>query len=150
MKLFDIFKKKEEPAPEPPKKKKPEYEYRMIYLENQEHIEDFYKHYKKDMTVTNLYQLPASELKEDWYGEKIYKYYPLKISYEIRGNDVYSYIKEGKWMKIGTIDDESIELIQKYFTKFQIYSGDYKEVYDTIEKEEDDPFFAFLVKIRKK
>lgn len=140
--LFNLFKKKEEPIQERPK---PIAVNGMVYPDDQERVEDFVKYYKKDFNEDETYQLSAKELKEDHEGERIYKYYPFKLDYKIEGNDVLAELK-GEYVKIGTLTDEQIEYLNGCSKKLNLYQNEYKEVDDTIEHYEGDPFFGFFTK----
>ena len=140
--LFNLFKKKEEPIEERPK---PIAVNGMVYPDDQERVEDFVKYYKRDFNTDETYQLSAKELKEDHEGERIYKYYPFKVNYRIEGNNVLAELK-GEYVKIGTVTDEQIEYINSHFSRLNIYMDEYKEVDDTIEHYEGDPFFGFFTK----
>lgn len=117
----------------------------MVYPDDQERIEDFVKYYKQDFNKDETYQLSAKELKEDYEGERIYKYYPFKLDYKIEGNDVLAELKD-EYVKIGTLTDEQIEYISSHFSRLNIYMDEYKDVEDTIEHYEGDPFFGFFTK----
>ena len=140
--LFNLFKKKEEPIQERPK---PIAVNGMVYPDDQERVEDFVKYYKKDFNEDETYQLSAKELKEDHEGERIYKYYPFKLEYKIEGNDVLAELK-GEYVKVGTLTDEQIEYLNGCSKKLNLYQNKYKEVDDTIEHYEGDPFFGFFTK----
>lgn len=140
--LFNLFKKKEEPIQERPK---PIAVNGMVYPDDQERVEDFVKYYKRDFNKDETYQLSAKELKEDHEGERIYKYYPFKLDYKIEGNDVLAELKD-EYVKIGTLTDEQIEYLNGCSKKLNLYQNEYKEVDDTIEHVEDDPFFGFFTK----
>lgn len=143
MGLFDRFRKKEEFIPS-----KDWYD-KTIYLDNQEHEDEFLKYYRRDLGKTDWYTKTAKELREDHDGERVYKYYPLKLPYKIEGTDVYSYMKENKWVKIGSVSEDDKEKILNNTTKFSFHANVYKEVDDKIEVVEDDPFFSFYVKKKK-
>lgn len=117
----------------------------MVYPDDQERVEDFVKCYKKDFSKTDWYTMSAKELKEYHEGERVYKYYPLNVNYKIEGNDVLAELK-GEYVKIGTLTDEQIEYINSHFSRLNIYMNEYKDVEDTIEHYEGDPFFGFFTK----
>ena len=142
--LFNLFKKKEEPIEEAPQPK-PIAVNGMVYPDDQERVEDFVNCYKKDFNKTDWYTMSAKELKEYHEGEKVYKYYPLNVNYKIEGNDVLAELK-GEYVKIGTLTDEQIEYINSHNSWLRLYQNEYKEVWDTIEHVEDDPFFGFFTK----
>lgn len=146
--MFNLFKKKEEPKPTvqaEPKKPKPISNSGMIYLAEQEHEEEFFETYKKNFNATDWYKLTKKELKEDFEGEKVYKYYPYTLDYEIVGNDVFAPLK-GTNVKIGTLTDEQIEIVKADGGVLNLYQNIYKEVYDDVEIIEDEPFFGIYVK----
>lgn len=145
--MFNLFKKKETPKSKPtePVKPKPVTNTGMIYPSDQQHAEEFLDAYKKDLNKTDWYTLTAKELKEDFEGEKVYKYYPYKLDYELRGCDVYAPLKK-EMVKIGTVTEEQAEIIQKEYGSLRFFANIYKEVYDTVEIIEDDPLFGFYVR----
>lgn len=121
----------------------------MVYPFDQEHEEEFFKAYKRDFNTTDEYTLPAKELKEYHDGEKVYKYYPYEIPFKIEGNEVYSYIKEEQWIKVGELTDKDAEKVNTHTSYLKIFQNIYKDVWDgEITKEEDDPFFAITVKVK--
>lgn len=145
--MFNLFKKKEAPKPKPiePVKPKPVTNTGMIYPSDQQYAEEFFNAYKKDLNKTDWYTLTAKELKEDFEGEKVYKYYPYKLDYELRGCDVYAPLKK-EMVKIGTVTEEQAKIIQKDYGSLRFFANIYKEVYDTVEIIEDDPLFGFYVR----
>lgn len=125
------------------------YIYEMVYPFDQEHEEEFIKAYKRYFNTTDEYTLPAKELKEYHDGEKVYKYYPYEIPFKIEGNEVYSYIKENQWIKVGEMTDKDAEKVNTHTSYLKIFQNIYKDVWDgEITKEEDDPFFAITVKVK--
>lgn len=144
-------KPKNEPKEEPKEEKKPEpiTFTGMIYLTDEEHEDDFFDAYKKDFNTTDDYKLTKAELKENFECDKVYKYYPYKLDYEIVGNDVLAPLK-GEMVKIGSLTDEQVEIINKDGGVLSLYQNIYKEVFDTVEIVEDDPFFGFYIRKRNR
>lgn len=134
-------------AEQPKSTKKYEYEYRTVWLKEQEHEEAFFRFYRSDFYENDDYSLPKKELMEDHEGERIYKLYPLQIPFKLEGTDVYSYTKEEEWRKVGVITEREAKLINNNTSWLQLYGGSYKQIYDDeVETDTRDPFFGFLVK----
>lgn len=139
--------KAEQPKSTEKPKKKYDYEYRTVWLKEQEHEEAFFRFYHEDFNENDDYSLPKKELIEDYEGERIYKLYPLQIPFKLEGTDVYSYTKEEEWRKVGEVTEREAKLINNNTSWLQLYGGSYKQIYDDeVEVETRDPFFGFLIK----
>ena len=140
-----LEKTKKAEQPSRPVEQKPVNNHGMIYPSDQQYAENFLDAYRRDLNKTDWYQLTNKELKEDFEGEKVYKYYPYKLDFELRGCDVYAPLKK-EMVKIGTVTEEQAEIIQKDYGSLRFFANIYKEVYDTVEIIEDDPLFGFYVR----
>lgn len=129
-----------------PFKKKEEPRVRTItetyWLVDTQHADEFFKAYEEDLVENDDYDLSAKELKEDYEGEKVYRFEPLELPVRMENIDVYSCI-EDKWMKIGRVK-KTADLNGKI--TLYLYPNIYKKVWkDEIEKVSDDSYFGIDV-----
>lgn len=129
-----------------PFKKKEEPRVRTItetyWLVDTQHADEFFKAYEEDLVENDDYDLSAKELKEDYEGEKVYRFEPLELPVRMENRDVYSCI-EDKWMKIGRVK-KTADLNGKI--TLYLYPNIYKKVWkDEIEKVSDDSYFGIDV-----
>ena len=129
-----------------PFKKKEEPRVRTItetyWLVDTQHANEFFKAYEEDLVENDDYDLSAKELKEDYEGEKVYRFEPLELPVRMENRDVYSCI-EDKWMKIGRVK-KTADLNGKI--TLYLYPNIYKKVWkDEIEKVSDDSYFGIDV-----
>ena len=129
-----------------PFKKKEEPRFRTItetyWLVDTQHADEFFKAYEEDLVENDDYDLSAKELKEDYEGEKVYRFEPLELPVRMENRDVYSCI-EDKWMKIGRVK-KTADLNGKI--TLYLYPNIYKKVWkDEIEKVSDDSYFGIDV-----
>lgn len=108
-----------------------------------QNADKFLKAYKQDLEENDDYYLSAKELREDYEGEKVYKYEPLELPLKLEGKDVYSYIDEGEWIKVGRLK-KNADIDGKL--TLRLFPNTYKYVGDTIEKETEDSYFGIEVK----
>ncbi len=140
--LFLILKPKKEVKAEPPIQK-PKYSYEITYLKECQNVERFVKAYKDDFDENDDYSLSAKELKEDYAGERVYKYEPYELPYKLDGNIVYSQIGD-EWLEVGKLK-KGVKLDD--FATFYLYPNEYKYVTeDSVEKENDGAYFGFYYK----
>ena len=116
----------------------------MNWVVDTENAEKFVRAYRDELQENSDYYLSKKELLEDSYeGEKIYKYEPLGLPLKMEGLDVYSYIDEDEWIKVGRLKknadiDGDLHLF--------LYVNDYKRIgYDNVEKETGNPYFGVEV-----
>ena len=129
-----------------PFKKKEEPRVRTItetyWLVDTQHANEFFKAYEEDLVENDDYDLSAKELKEDYEGEKVYRFEPLELPVRMENRDVYSCL-EDKWMKIGRVK-KTADLNGKI--TLYLYPNIYKKVWkDEIEKVSDDSYFGIDV-----
>lgn len=129
-----------------PFKKKEEPRVRTItetyWLVDTQNADEFFKAYEEDLVENDDYDLSAKELKEDYEGEKVYRFEPLELPVRMENRDVYSCI-EDKWMKIGRVK-KTADLNGKI--TLYLYPNIYKKVWkDEIEKVSDDSYFGIDV-----
>lgn len=137
--MFNLFRKKES---------KTRYVYETIYLADTENEEVFNKALKGEYYENPEYDYTAKELKEDYMGERVYKFAPYDLPHKIEDGWVYSYLEEGKWLKIGRVKRTDLKKLDGEVS-LAIYPGIYKYVReDGIEKDERDPYFAITVKTK--
>lgn len=109
------------------------------YLLDTEHAKEFFDYYKEELEENDDYHLPAKDLKEDFEGEKVWKYEPLKLPFRIEEREVYSQL-DGEWVRVGRLKREA-DLdgdLTLYF-----YVNEYKYVTeDSIDKEKGDHYFG--------
>lgn len=99
----------------------------------------YFKYYRDELEENSDYLLSAKELKEDFEGEKVYKYYPLEVPLQMDGLNVYSKT-DGEWEKIGRL--KKTATIDGKLT-LNLYPNIYKYVReDGIEKESEDHYFG--------
>lgn len=128
------------------KKEEPRVRVRTItetyWLVDTQHADEFFKAYEEDLVENDDYDLSAKELKEDYEGEKVYRFEPLELPVRMENRDVYSCI-EDKWMKIGRVK-KTADLDGKI--TLYLYPNIYKKVWkDEIEKVSDDSYFGIDV-----
>lgn len=128
------------------KKEEPRVRVRTItetyWLVDTQHADEFFKAYEEDLVENDDYDLSAKELKEDYEGEKVYRFEPLELPVRMENRDVYSCI-EDKWMKIGRVK-KTADLNGKI--TLYLYPNIYKKVWkDEIEKVSDDSYFGIDV-----
>ena len=112
------------------------------WLVDTQHADEFFKAYEEDLVENDDYDLSAKELKEDYEGEKVYRFEPLELPVRMENRDVYSCI-EDKWMKIGRVK-KTADLNGKI--TLYLYPNIYKKVWkDEIEKVSDDSYFGIDV-----
>lgn len=129
-----------------PFKKKEEPRVRTItetyWLVDTQHADEFFKAYEEDLVENDDYDLSAKELKEDYEGDKVYRFEPLELPVRMENRDVYSCIDD-KWMKIGRVK-KTADLNGKI--TLYLYPNIYKKVWkDEIEKVSDDSYFGIDV-----
>ena len=129
-----------------PFKKKEEPKARTItetyWLVDTQHADEFFKAYEEDLVENDDYDLSAKELKEDYEGEKVYRFEPLELPVRMENRDVYSCI-EDKWMKIGRVK-KTADLNGKI--TLYLYPNIYKKVWkDEIEKVSNDSYVGIDV-----
>ena len=104
----------------------------------------FMNAYRGELEENDEYLLPAKELKEYHEGEKVYKYLPLKLPMKMEEGEVYSYIDEDEWIKIGKLKKNAD--LDGELTLY-LYPNTYKYVTeDSVEKESGDNYFGVEVK----
>lgn len=112
-------------------------DYWLVDTENENKILKFYK---EELDENDDYRLPAKELKEDFEGEKVYKYEPYELPLRMEGREVYSKT-DGDWIRIGRLKKTAD--ISEGDLKLYLYPNEYKYVTeDGIDKEKDDPYFG--------
>lgn len=113
------------------------------WIVDEENVEKFYKAFKKDFEENDEYYRSAKELKEDYSDEKVYKYEPYELPLKMENKDVYSYIEDGEWVKIGRVK-KTADIDGKL--KLYLFPNTYKYVTeDSVEKETDDSYFGLKV-----
>ena len=124
---------------EPPK---PKTESIYHWLVDTENAERFVKAYKQDLQENYDYNLSAKELREYYIG-KVYKYEPLDLPCKLEGHDVYSYIDENEWIKVGRLK-KNADIDGEI--KLRLFVNIYKYVTEnSVEKESDEPYFGVEV-----
>ena len=122
----------------------PKYETKINWFAESEYADKFLKAYRNELEENEDYNLSAKELKEYYDEEKVYKYEPLKLPMKIEDLDVYSYIDEDDWIRIGRLKKNAD--LDGELTLY-LYPNTYKYVTeDNIEKETEDSYFGVEVK----
>lgn len=119
----------------------PRYKIIEIPVVNSEHIEEFVRKYDDQFIENDDYRFRQARMKEEHYGEKVYRYSPAYLPVKVEGHDVYSKLDD--WVKVGEIGQE----INGEPT-LMLYINEYKEVRNLgIDKVKGDPFYLLKVKI---
>ena len=113
------------------------WKYEDIYLQGQNHAEEFFETYKSKLESDPDY-------KNDTEYIPHYKYYPVELPCRIEGTNVYSYIKKDDWIKIGTLESYKIDVIEEQNRRLKLYPNIYKlKRNGQTEELEDHKYFAF-------
>lgn len=132
--------KKEQVEEEKPKHR---IETHYVWLVDSQNVARFEKAYKQFYEENSDYFLPARELKDYYSYEKVYKFEPYELPLKMEKLDVYSYIEEGEWLKIGRVK-KTADIEGRL--KLYIFPNIYKYVTeDSVEKESDDSYFGLEV-----
>lgn len=113
------------------------------YPVDQENAERFFSFYKEDFDENDEYDLSTKELKEDYEGEKVYRYDPYQLDYKIEDKQIFAklddeWIHVARLKKTQSIPDDAL---------FFLYPNVYKYVTEEeVSKETGDPFFGFEYK----
>jgi len=119
----------------------PRYKIIEIPVVNSEHIEEFVRKYDDQFIENDDYRFRQARMKEEHYGEKVYRYSPAYLPVKVEGHDVYSRLND--WVKVGEIGQE----INGEPT-LMLYINEYKDVKNLgIDKVKGDPFYLLKVKI---
>ena len=113
------------------------------WLKDQQNARYFCNYLNQYFEENEEYYRSARPLKRDYFNEKVYRYMPYRIPLKIKENAVYSYVKEGEWLKVGKLrEDAQINGIQKLF----LFPNVYKYVTeDSVQKESDEPYFGLEI-----
>lgn len=150
MGIFDIFKKKDN---KPIEAKTPVYEAENapqkpvnVWIDKTEEVkldEDVLKKMKITRSENYHYTKSKRELKEDFYGERVWKHYPYKFQgFRMDGVNVYVKDDNGDEYLIGTVGpDVAEDIVAKQPKKpdIKLFGGKYKDVDDDVEIDEEDP-----------
>ena len=120
---------------------KPKTETFYNWVVDTENANKFVKAYREDLVENDDYYLSKKELLENSYeGTKVYKYEPLDLPLKLEGKDVYSYIDEDEWIKVGRLKKNAV--IDGKLT-LRLFVNQYKRVgYDSMEKDSGDAYFG--------
>lgn len=111
----------------------------MVSVLNPQHIEEFIQKYDAQFTENEEYRYKEPRLKDEFYGEKVYRYRPAYLPLRIEGNDVYSKLDD--WVKVGELSEE----IDGDPTLL-LYINEYKDVKNLeIKKVKGDPYYVLKV-----
>ena len=117
---------------------------KIVYLNDQENADRFFRFYKDDFYENDDFDLSARDLKDSYYCEKVYKYDRFELPYKIEGGVVYSMLDD--WVKVGTIKRKIPE-----GSAFYLFPNIYKYVgNDSVEKVSGDHYFGFEIEYKKK
>lgn len=135
--MFNLFKKKKE-EPKPLVRTITE----INYLADTENADKIYKLIKDDLNENDEYTESAKYLKENYDHEKVYKYEPYELPFEIKGKQVFAEVN-GEWYKVGRLKrNADLDGLQVLF----LYVNEYKYVTeDSIEREKGDHYFGIEV-----
>lgn len=104
-----------------------------VPVTNTQHLDELIHKYDDQFMENADYRFRQARLKEEHYGEKVYRFSPAYLPVKIEGHDVYSKLDD--WVKVGEIDTE-IENAQ-----LLLYINEYKDVKNLeIKKVKGDPF----------
>lgn len=112
-----------------------------VSILNPQHIEELMEKYDDQFVENEEYRYKEPRLKEEFYGERVYRYMPAYLPVKIEGKDVYS--KLGDWIKIGEINEEI-----DGEPSLLIRINEYKDVKNLeIKKVKEDP--SYVLKVTK-
>lgn len=127
-----------------------EYEYDTIYLADTDpDVEQkFFKECRENFEENIDYDLSAKELKEDYLGERVYRYEPYEdLPVKIEGDQVYSTYDDENWIKIGRIKKTDLKKLEGAQVDLVFYPMVWKyPTKDEILKESGDPYFSLNLK----
>lgn len=108
---------------------------------NPQHIDEFIKKYDEQFIENDDYRFKQARMKEEHYGEKVYRYSPAYLPVKVEGHDVYSTL--GDWVKVGEVEQE----IEGDPTLL-LFINEYKDVRNIgFEKVKGDPFYLLKVRV---
>jgi len=108
---------------------------------NPQHIDEFIKKYDEQFIENDDYRFKQARMKEEHYGEKVYRYAPAYLPVKIEGHDVYSML--GDWVKVGEIEEDI-----NGKPSLLLFINEYKDVRNIgFEKVKGDPFYVLKVKV---
>ena len=113
------------------------WEYEDIYVQEQSNTQQFYEAYKSRLETDPDYKSQTEYIRH-------FKYHPIELPCRIEGRIVYSSIKQGEWIKIGTLDPHKVDVIDKQKRRLKLYPNIYRWIRDgETEEKEDHKYFAF-------
>lgn len=108
---------------------------------NPQHIDEFIKKYDEQFIENDDYRFKQARMKDEHYGEKVYRYSPAYLPVKVEGHDVYSML--GDWVKVGEIEEEI-----NGKPSLLLFINEYKDVRNIgFEKVKGDPFYVLKVKV---
>ena len=114
-----------------------------VYPVDQENADRFFRFYKEDFDENDEYDLSAKELKEDYEGEKVYRYDPYQLDYKIEEGQIFAKLDD-EWVHVARL--KKTQSIPEDALLF-LFPNVYKYVTEEeVSKETGDPFFGFEYK----
>lgn len=108
---------------------------------NPQHMDEFIKKYDEQFIENDDYRFKQARMKDEHYGEKVYRYSPAYLPVKVEGHDVYSML--GDWVKVGEIEEDI-----NGKPSLLLYINEYKDVKNIgFEKVKGDPFYVLKVKV---
>ena len=108
---------------------------------NPQHTDEFIKKYDEQFIENDDYRFKQARMKDEHYGEKVYRYSPAYLPVKVEGHDVYSML--GDWVKVGEIEEEI-----NGKPSLLLFINEYKDVRNIgFEKVKGDPFYVLKVKV---
>lgn len=108
---------------------------------NPQHIDEFIKKYDEQFIENDDYRFKQARMKDEHYGEKVYRYSPAYLPVNVEGHDVYSKLDD--WVKVGEIEEEI-----NGKPSLLLYINEYKDVKNIeVRKVKGDPFYVLKVKV---
>ena len=108
---------------------------------NPQHIDDFIKKYDEQFVENDDYRFKQARMKDEHYGEKVYRYSPAYLPVKVEGHDVYSKLDD--WVKVGEIEEEI-----NGKPSLLLYINEYKDVKNIeVRKVKGDPFYVLKAKV---
>lgn len=123
---------------------KPSFITERYWLVDTQNTDKVFQGYRHELEENDDYHLSAKELREDFTGDKVYKYLPLDLPLKLDGIDVYTYVDKDEWFKVGRLKkgtDTDGECTLRFFVNEYKYITE-----DNIDKDKGNDYFGVIVK----
>lgn len=106
-----------------------------------QHADELILKYDEQFVENDDYRFKRARMKNEHYGEKVYRYSPAYLPVKVEGHDVYSKLDD--WVKVGEIEEEI-----NGKPSLLLYINEYKDVKNIeVRKVKGDPFYVLKVKV---